>query len=61
MTLLDYWEPMFEQVRRRLAAYQQRLDELVRDLADPTWTQALGQSSDLVVSALVIYNCAKNG
>jgi SAM-dependent methyltransferase len=59
VTMLDYSEPMFEQVRRRLTAYQQRLDELVCDLSDPTWTQALGQSFDLVVSALVIHNLRK--
>jgi len=59
VTMLDYSEPMFEQVRRRLAAYQQRLDELVRDLSDSTWAQALGQRFDLVVSALVIHNLRK--
>ena len=59
VTLLDYSEPMFEQERRRLAAYQQRLDVLVADLSDPAWTQGLGQSFDLVVSALVIHNLRK--
>ena len=55
----DYSEPMFEQVRRRLAAYQPRLDELVADLTDSTWAQALSLNFVLAVSALVIHNLRK--
>ncbi|HTW86962.1 MAG TPA: class I SAM-dependent methyltransferase [Candidatus Binataceae bacterium] len=59
VTLLDYSVPMFEQVRRRLAAYRERLDERVGDLSDSAWAQAIGQNFDLAVSALVIHNLRK--
>lgn len=59
VTLLDYSVPMFEQVRRRLAAYRERLDERVGDLSDSAWAQPLGRNFDLAVSALVIHNLRK--
>lgn len=56
VTLQDYSQPMLEQARQRLAAYEGRVRYAVGDLRDAQWTDAVGGAYDLAVSAIAIHN-----
>ena len=56
VTLQDYSQPMLDQARQRLAPHAERVKYAVGDLRDPAWTDGLGGSFDLAVSAIAIHN-----
>ena len=52
----DFSEPMFVHARSRLAGAADRVDFVVSDLMQPSWTVELGGPFDAVVSAIAIHN-----
>jgi SAM-dependent methyltransferase len=56
VTLQDYSQPMLDQARQRLAEYEARVKYAIGDLRDPSWTDGVGGSFDLAVSAIAIHN-----
>jgi ubiquinone/menaquinone biosynthesis C-methylase UbiE len=56
VTLQDYSQPMIEEARRRLSSHAARVGYVQCDLRDPSWTERVGGSFDLAVSAIAIHN-----
>jgi SAM-dependent methyltransferase len=56
VTLQDYSAQMFEQARRRLVGFEDRVAYVTCDLRDPAWTRRVGGPFDLAVSAIAIHN-----
>ncbi len=54
--LHDFSAPMLDHARQRLRRYQDRISQVLADLADPAWAQAIGEPADGVVSAIAIHN-----
>ena len=52
----DFSEPMFAHARSRLATEAHRVDFVISDLMDSSWTADLGDPFDAVVSAIAIHN-----
>ena len=56
VVLHDFSAPMLEHARQRLARYEDRTSQVMADLTDPAWTQAVGEQVDGVVSGIAIHN-----
>ncbi|MYA50853.1 MAG: methyltransferase domain-containing protein [Chloroflexi bacterium] len=56
VVLHDFSAPMLEHARERLERYESRTSQVMADLADPAWTQAVGGPVDGVVSGIAIHN-----
>ncbi len=56
VVLHDFSVPMLSHARQRLGRYEDRTSQVMADLKDPAWTQALGDPADGVVSAIAIHN-----
>jgi ubiquinone/menaquinone biosynthesis C-methylase UbiE len=56
VTLQDFSEPMLARARERLVRAAEQLSYVQCDLTDPTWTDRVGGSFDLIVSAIAIHN-----
>ncbi len=56
VTLQDFSEPMLARARERLVRAAEQLFYVHCDLADPTWTDRVGGTFDLIVSAIAIHN-----
>ena len=56
VTLQDYSQPMLGEARRRLAANAGQLRDVVADLTEASWANAVGGPFDLAVSAIVLHN-----
>ena len=56
VVLHDFSAPMLEHARQRLEQYEGRTSQVLADLTDPAWTQAVGEPVDGVVSAIAIHN-----
>ena len=57
----DFSEPMFAHARTRLAAEAHRVEFVLSDLTQPSWTAALRGPFDAVVSAIAIHNIRHPG
>ncbi len=56
VVLHDFSGPMLEHARQRLERYRDRTSQVMADLTDPAWTQAVGEPVDGVVSGIAIHN-----
>ena len=56
VVLHDFSAPMLEHARQRLERYEDRTSQVMADLTDPAWTQAVGGPVDGVVSGIAIHN-----
>jgi ubiquinone/menaquinone biosynthesis C-methylase UbiE len=56
VTLQDYSQPMLDEARRRLAGQGGQVGYFQSDLRDPSWTDRVGGTFDLAVSAIAVHN-----
>ena len=56
VVLHDFSAPMLWHARQRLGGYEDRTSQVMADLTDPAWVQAIGEPADGVVSAIAIHN-----
>ena len=56
VVLHDFSGPMLSHARQRLSRYEYRTSQVMADLTDPAWVQAVGGPVDGVVSAIAIHN-----
>jgi len=56
VTLQDFSELMLARAREHLAGWSEQLSFVLADLTDPHWSERIGGSFDLIVSAIAIHN-----